>query len=173
MKTFKILFAVILFAGFTTNVAQGQEQATISANATVLQSVTINEETDLEFGNVTIGQNKEVLASDDEAGHFTLMTNTASSISFTLPGNLEALIGGVQRFLPVSFNGNDYGRVTGLNNAGTPEEQFFNPTSVYDLTGSFDHANIFNIYLGGEVTPAANQAAGTYTAEVIMTVENN
>jgi hypothetical protein len=172
MKTFKILFAVIFAITFVSS-SFAQTSDEINANATVLQSATVTGEKDLEFGDVTIGEAKEILASDADAGHFTLMTNTSSSISFTLPENLEATIGGVLRLLPVSFANNNYGLVIGLNNAGEEVTQNFNPTSDYNLTGSFDHANVFDIYLGGEVTPAANQAAGDYTAEVTMTVTYN
>jgi hypothetical protein len=172
MKTFKILFAVIFAITFVSN-SFAQTSDEIKANATVLQSATVTGVSDLEFGEVIIGEEKEILASATDAGHFTLMTNAASSISFTLPENLEASIGGISRLLPVSFANTNYGLVIGLDNAGEEVTENFDPTSDYDLTGSFDHANAFDIYLGGVVTPAANQAAGIYTAEVTMTVTYN
>ena len=175
MKTFKILFAAVLFAGFTTNAfAQVTEEATINANATVLQSAELTAEKDLEFGDVTIGATKAILASADEAGHFILTTNAAGLLTFDLPENLTATIDGQLRELPISFNNDEYGRVVGLDNAGDQLVVDFNPASPYNLeTAAFDHANVFNIYLGGIVSPAVNQHAGAYTAEVTLTVELN
>ena len=175
MKTFKTILTAVLFLTVSNGLMAQASSDEISATATVLASAEVTGVSDLEFGEVTIGLPKAILPFETGSGHFTLRTNASATIEFTFPENLIAEVGGQSRSLPISFDG-DYVRINGQNNAGEEIFELYNPeeNETYDLTtGTFDHANEFDIYVGGSVDPAANQAAGVYSGAITLSVEFN
>jgi len=144
-----ILFCVLL-AG-----AAGPAAAQLSAVGT----------RDLAFGAVIPGVITTVAPTDPvKAGIYTVTANlgTRLRLDFTLPTTLVKPGGGS---MPVNFvNGDCILLETGPG--ATPNTQ--NPKSMKPYTMNF--GNRLGVYLGGNVTPAAGQATGTYTATIVLTV---
>jgi hypothetical protein len=137
------------------------QSTTIQATANVLSAITVTG-TNLAFGNVTPGVAKTVAITDAGAGLFVVTKAAASSValSFTLPTNLTN--GGNN--LPIGT------WTAGWNNtANNPAAATgFTPSSTAS-TVPVGGANLW-VYVGGTVTPAAAQVAGTYQANVVMQI---
>jgi hypothetical protein len=139
--------------------AQG---ATTNVQATVLQAITVTPIQNLTFGNVFPGVAKAIPSQSGSGGRFqaTGQPNANISLSLTLPANL---VSGTN-LLPVgSWTGRHNTVVTGAGSAPT-----FNPLTGVNTT--FSATGFRYVFLGGTVTPAANQAAGLYTAVATLTV---
>jgi hypothetical protein len=163
MRTATVLSAV-LAAGLSVGAArvEAQTSATIQATATVVSAVTVAAGNNLQFGNVTPGVNKTVAIADAGAGRFDVVkaANEGVTLSFTLPTNLTS--GGNN--LPIgSWTG-------GWNTSATPAgATAFTPSAGGTNTTATAGTGIF-VYVGATVSPAAAQAAGSYTGDVTMSV---
>lgn len=162
MRNMKAVSMMVAGLVLSANVLSAQS-ANISATATVLSPIVVTAGNPLAFGNVTPGVAKVVAANAASAGTFSLVGQAAQGIqiSFTLPTNLTS---GVNN-LPIGtwtglFNTTN---VTGSATAFTPSASATNGTTAAG-TGNFF------VWVGGTVTPAAAQAAGTYTGSVTMSV---
>ena len=161
MRTATVL-AFILAAGFSVGAArvEAQNSANIQATATVLSAITVAAGNNLQFGNVTPGVNKTIAIADAGAGRFdvTKAANEGVTLAFTLPTNLTS--GGNN--LPIgSWTG-------GWNTSATPAgATAFTPSAGGTNTTQTAGTGIF-VYVGATVTPAAAQAAGSYTGTVTM-----
>ena len=120
---------------------------------------------DLAFGPVIVGVPSHVPPSHPTRSgqfRFTAPVNSKVRLRFTLPSRLDGPAGAT---LPISFDNNDaIARGTAPNS--TPET--FNPkgASVQMIVPS----PIVNVWIGGTVAPAGNQARGNYTGTIIFTV---
>jgi hypothetical protein len=153
------LTAVALVAVASTASAQS---ATITANATVLQPLTVSNVRNLDFGNVYPGVNKPIAYDAATSGKFSV-TGFASAevnISFTLPTNLSS--GG--NTLPI-------GTWTGCHNTvdATAACTTFTPSSSNTTTNLAAVTGTLFVFVGATVSPAGTQAQGSYTANVTMT----
>jgi hypothetical protein len=120
---------------------------------------------DLKFGAVIPGVAKAVPPSDPvNSGEFEFTATLGNRVQlrFTLPANLTGPAGAL---LPIAFGNND---AIAQGTGPTSVPVTFNPkgTSVFQLVTS----NRILVFLGGRVTPAANQRTGSYTAPVVFTV---
>ncbi|MEZ4423471.1 MAG: hypothetical protein R3E98_08685 [Gemmatimonadota bacterium] len=121
---------------------------------------------DLAFGPVLQGIAGDVLPTDPiRSGQFYFRTpsiGTRIRIRFNLPNRLNGP-GGAR--MNISFANDD---AMAQGTAASSPAVLFNPraTSSFVMTTSRDA----NVWLGGRVTPAANQPVGTYTNTVVMTV---
>ena len=119
---------------------------------------------DLDFGPVIQGIATSVPPTDPiRSGQFYFRTpglGTRIRIQFTLPTRLNGPAGAR---LPISFGAND-AMARGTAPASAPA--FFNPNGavVYQMVTSPDA----NVWIGGRVTPAANQAVGSYTNTIVI-----
>ncbi len=171
MKTFKILFAAIIIAGFATSaMAQtNQDTETINANANVLVAMSVNGDRDLEFGDVSPGVNKTIDWNDEtNGGIFSINAGAGASIefSFTTPSELAHTDGTSSGLTISGWDGN-------WADANDTEEA----TNSVNFTGANNvtvpsTGDIF-IFLGATVEPDNDQVAGSYTAEVTLTAEYN
>ena len=156
--------ALILAIG---GLAQAQpNNATINANATVLQPVTVVAQSDLDFGNVFPGVNKSVTLTDAGAGgwYVTGVTGAEVDLSLTVPLNLDS--GGNN--LPIVFGAAD----AGYNTANDPSSATgFDPGvgATTNLSGAA--LGDLWVWIGGQVQPATNQPAGFYTGTITLTVD--
>jgi hypothetical protein len=144
--------------------AHGQGvNGSITATATVQTPITVTGTQNLSFGNVFPGVAKSVLYSDaTNGGKFSVagQGSTPVTYSFTLPANLTS--GGNN--LPIgSWLG--YENATNSTSGGSAITPSATPTSA-TLSGS----GALFFFLGATVTPPANQAAGSYTGTVTLTV---
>ncbi len=119
----------------------------------------------LDFGIVIRGVQTTVSPNDAiRSGRFYVkhIINRQVQVRFTLPTRLARVGGGAN--LPISFSNTD---AVARGTAGSSVPVTFNPNvaQTFTLTTSAD----FNVNLGGRVSPAANQATGTYNGTVTLT----
>jgi len=147
----------------TSTAAQAQtNNASITATATVLTPINVNGAQQLSFGNVFPGVNKSVAVADlTNAGRFdvTGQANAPVTLSFTLPVTLSSC----SNTLPID----SYAGVRADNNLETGGIGFVPGASN---AATLSAAGLLYIWVGARVTPATNQAQGTYTGTITMTV---
>ncbi len=182
MKTFKILFAAVIIAGFATS-AIAQDDPSITATANVVQEISIDGTTDennLVFGQVTAGNNKAIdvdgdvvlgiASGEEQTGWFRLnkAANTEVQIDLTLPENLVS----DGNDLPIFFDEEQFGQI--INGENTLS---FIPTngvlvSQTNSAGLFA-AETYDIRIGGRVEPETDQAPGSYEGTITLQFEYN
>ncbi|HET6578698.1 MAG TPA: hypothetical protein VFG66_10255 [Gemmatimonadales bacterium] len=151
--------ALMLVGAMSTAQAQATPAtASITATATVAQALTAAKVRDLDFGATFGGIARTVLPTDVSSGEVTLTggANAEVTVSFT---TLPAILTGPGVDIPLTYGAN----AAAYNVAGTRA----GATAFDPSTGSTTRLNnatgLLSIYLGGTVSPAANQVAGTYT----------
>ena len=154
--------SAVLAALLTLAASAAQAQsANINATATVFQAMTVSGARDLDFGNVFPGVAKAVGIAAPTSGQFALTGQNSANVdlSFTLPTDL--VDGGNN--LPI-------GTWTGCHNTSnaTAGCTSFTP-SAGSTASQFSGTGSLWVWVGGTVSPAANQAAGTYTGTVTLT----
>lgn len=155
-----ILWAVAAALLLLPVAASAQATGDVTATATVLTPLSVNGVDDLEFGDVLPGVATTVLPTDLSAGLYDVAGEGDSEIDigFTLPTDL---VGPASATMPISFGNNSAAHSDG----GVP--QFFDPNTGTnaDLSGG-----ALQVFIGGTVTPAFDQAPGSYSSIVTMTV---
>lgn len=152
---------IALVAGIATTAAAQSNSASITATAVVQQPINVVGAANLTFRNVFPGVNATVALTGAGAGRFDV-TGQASApvnLAFTaLPTDLTLAANN----LPVTFTAG----YNGANSAAgaTP----FAPGS--GAAASLSGTGTLFVFLGGTVTPAVNQVAGTYTGTVTLQV---
>jgi hypothetical protein len=130
----------------------------------VTAQVQVNRVDDVRFGNVLAGVAKTVLRTDPSAaGRYDIITppNAFILIRFTLPG---VMMGPGAVTMPLSFAGT----TAGYSDAQSIGSQIgFSPATGTIRRSTDGRASVF---LGSRVTPAAAQAAGSYTANITLTL---
>ncbi len=140
--------------------------AWLGLTASAAAQITVQGVRDLEFGPVMQGVQTTVAPTDPiKSGQFYFRTPSLGSrvrIRFNLPTRLNGPAGAT---MPIRFQNND-AMAQGTGPLSTPA--FFNPNgaAVFRMATSPDA----NVWLGGRVSPAANQPVGTYSATVVMTI---
>jgi hypothetical protein len=141
--------------------------AALAAAPPAAAQVTVTPIRDLAFGSVIVGIPSTVGPSHPtRSGQFriTAPVNTKVQVRFTLPNQLAGPAGAQ---LPINFSSNDAMAVGGWAGA-TPV--IFNPKATRNL--QFTGGTIYNLFIGGTVSPAANQRQGNYAATITLTVTN-
>ena len=160
-KVFKYIF--ILYLTLISVDSYAQVTATITASATVLTGISITSKSDLDFGNdIVPGIQRVVDKTNASSGRFSLSgsPNRQISISFITP---TQLINGVNT-MPITFGSSDAGyQIPGGSVVS------FNPSIVSNA--SFGSQGTMTVFLGGKVTPSANQASGFYTASITVNLQ--
>jgi len=146
-----------------------QERATIQATATVVSSLTIVGNNNLQFGSVTPGVNKSVdKTTIGFAGEWEIAGAPTAEISmaFTLPDSLRTTDSlGAMR---ISFSSTDasYDNGTGGGQAA--------PAGVLNPNGPAAHRlgalGQMLVWIGGMVHPSISQTGGDYAADILLTV---
>ncbi|TVP75446.1 MAG: DUF4402 domain-containing protein [Gemmatimonadales bacterium] len=162
----RVLGSLALTAALVATVpaaAQAQEAASadINATATVLANVSVEGVNDLRFGDILPGFDRTVSPTNSDAGLFRITGagDAPVTLSFTLPGTLT----GPGEPLTVSFDEES----AGFGNMNGTVLERFDPSSTYTLSLSEGGRDIF---LGGTVSTAGDQAAGSYTGQVTLEV---
>lgn len=159
-KSMLLVAATLVFTG--TAVQAQTNNASITATATVQTPINVVAGQQLNFGNVFPGVNKTIAATDlTNGGRFdvTGQASTPVTLSFTLPATLAA---GANTMPIVTYTGVYAGNA--LQTGGVA----FTPAS--GANPSLSAGGALFVWVGAQVQPATNQAAGTYTANVTMTV---
>lgn len=155
MRNSIITFAAAALLALPGAISGQSTTAQIDAIATVVAPIDVQAGVDLDFGVVLPGVPTQVLPVD--GGTFTVAgaINQDVIVTFVLP---PVLLAGALS-MPVSFDGG-YG-------TGAPDTAL-DPTIGSTLnTGA---TGGWNVFLGGTVTPAPDQAAGDYAGTVTLTV---
>jgi hypothetical protein len=163
MRTITRLSLAVAALILTRTVAQAQtNNASITATASVQTPINVVGAQQLAFGNVFPGVNKTVAATDlTNAGRFdvTGQASTPVTLSFTLPATLSS---GGNTMPIVSYTG--VHAQDNVQTAGTG----FAPAS--GATPTLNASGQLWVWVGAQVQPATNQAAGVYTGSITMTV---
>ena len=122
---------------------------------------------DLAFGPVIVGVPSAVGPSHPtRSGQFRITAPIGSRVQvrLTLPGELAGPAGAQ---LPINFASNDAIAIGGWSGS-TPD--VFNPQATRNL--QFTGGTSYNLFVGGTVSPAANQRQGNYAATITLTITN-
>ena len=149
--------------------------ATRSATATIVTPIVVTATTDLAFGSVSPGVTKTVSRTatgvDTTAAIFTIAGDPGSGIlvQLTLPEYMSASSGDRLQLL---FTSTD---CTVDSLAGTPASPGagawvgVNPRALPALKIGITNSST-SIYLGGKIIPQPRQAAGSYSADIVISV---
>ena len=129
--------------------------------------VSVTATRDLAFGVVIVGVPSSVAPSHPtKSGQFRLTAplNSKVQVRFTLP---DELIGPAGAQLPISFGSND---ALALGTAPGSTPITWNPKATRNP--QFQPSTVYNVFIGGTVTPAVNQQQGSYAATITLTITN-
>lgn len=160
----------------TATSARSQDVAVGQAQATVLATLTVTSTQSLDFGNVYQGVAKtQDETSDANSGIFTITGQASANIScfFQLP-EYVALTNGSDR-MPINFSTTDatYSVLAAAapSTPSAPGAGATLNTNPRNLTGTVIGAGgTSQIFIGGKVIPSVNQTAGSYSADIVLTV---
>lgn len=174
MKNLKFFTLAIAILGFTaTSFAQNplgnpQVSATATANANIITPLTIENNRELNFGNIVSGAEGTVTIASTDAGERsqtggaqfpTTVLGTISSAKFTVSGFAGAAYGIT---MPVDD------AIVLKNGSNEMKLKEFTNNAKKVLTGGFE---VF--YVGATLQVGAAQAAGAYTASFDIKVNYN
>ncbi len=170
------LVALATLAMLTVPATQAQDVTTGSASATVLAVLAVSATQALAFGNVYQGVAKtQDETSDANSGIYTITGQASAVISchFQLP-EYVALANGSDR-MTIAFSSTDATfsilAAAAPSTPSAPGAGATLNTNPRNLTGTaIGAAGTSQIFLGGKVIPSVNQAAGAYSADIVLTV---
>lgn len=155
------LALVALVIGLAPLASAQSNSGSITATAVVQQPISVTGAVNLSFGNVFPGVPATVALTDAGAGRYDVAGAASAPVTLsftTLPGNLTF---GANN-LPVVFT-------SGYNATNTAAgATSFAPAG--GATTALSGTGALFVFLGGTVTPAVNQAAGTYTGTITLQV---
>jgi hypothetical protein len=155
--------AAVLAVAPGTASAQNQTDADqITATAVVAAAINVAAVSDLDFGTVMPSFGRTIAFTDGGAGHFQVTGAAAAEVTLEFTVLPTDLSDGVN-LLPVVF--------TALfNTAANPSAgTSFDPATTIPTTTLDATTGEVHVYVGGTVTAAGNQVAGTYSAQVELT----
>ncbi|RKX24806.1 MAG: hypothetical protein DRP45_07415 [Candidatus Zixiibacteriota bacterium] len=169
-----LLVAVLLVTSVADSTAQDFDDRSATARVMTVLSVTATQ--DLNFGKIFGGVPKVMGNDDDDSSAVFSITGEASagiSVQLTLPEYLSLADGSAN--MTIVFN-NSCCSIDTIGTA-TPStvvggfvdiDPRTSPSGV--IVGSGGAANLF---LGGKVLPSANQKAGAYSGDIVLSVSYN
>jgi len=155
-----VALALLLLS--TVMVAAQSNAASIQATAVVQQPINVTGARDLGFGNVFPGINKAIPVTDPNSGRWDVVgqANANVQLTFTLPATLSD---GANTMPIASYDAHH--NTSNSPSGGTNFTPSGAPTSAA-LSGT----GALWVFIGATVSPATNQAAGSYTGSLSMTV---
>jgi hypothetical protein len=170
----KLLAVGVVLAGLLIpSAASPQDVAVGQATATVLAVLSVTATSPLAFGSVYQGVPKTIAKDNAAAGVFTITgeADAVIAIYMQLPDYLSTSSGDDR--MVVAFSTTD----CNVDTTGAADPTGFVATDgwinqdPHNITSaSTVGSGGTNLYLGGSVQPSADQAAGAYSADVVMTV---
>jgi hypothetical protein len=174
-KLLQSLLVLTLTIGFTT-FAYAQPSDQITATTTVDASLNVTGTQDLNFGTLSAGATSDIGITDAGAGQFTVSGNSGSvdlSFSFTNGGELVAdgASGNDGDNIPITFDASDAAwGPDASTQTGTWNPETGSATGV-DIAADGDRT--IYVFIGGSITAASDQIAGTYTETIKLTATHN
>lgn len=161
MRT-SIMFAAAALIALPGAVA-AQVSGSVQAEATVLAPITVANEADLQFGDVLPGLASTVAPASSDAGRFRVSGAGASEVAldFALPTVLTHTTSAST--LPLSFGAGS----AGVGTTAAAVSSTFDPSATFNANLS---GGALFVFIGGTVTPAVSQEAGTYDGTITLTV---
>ena len=163
-KFTKVAVAVAAAITLSTASAEAQQTGNILAKADVLQAITVSFGQDLDFGSVLPGVTSAVdAATNPNAGRWDLSGYNGPganvNISFSA---LPASLTGPGVPIPV-------GSWTGCWIAGAASQVGCTPfVPSAAATATSLSGGLMSVYIGNDITPAANQAPGLYQGTITL-----
>ena len=149
---------------------QAQESATIQALATVVSSLAITGNNNLQFGTVTPGISKAVDKSEPGfAGEWEVTGSVGAEITldFTLPDSL-LLVSDSTNGLPINFSNIDAAFDDGSGGGQLAPSGVLDPNGLG--TERLGAGGQLTVWIGGIVQPRISQTGGDYAEDVILSV---
>ena len=149
---------------------QAQESATIQALATVVTSLSITGNQNLQFGTVTPGISKSVDKTEPGfAGEWSIIGTVGAEITldFTLPDSL-LLVGDTTNGLPIDFGSLDASFDDGSGGGQLAPSGELDPNGL--STERLGAGGTMMVWIGGMVLPRIFQTGGDYAEDVILSV---
>lgn len=170
-----IIILVCLIGRTVSTDLAAQDLAIGSADALVLTAISISATQGLTFGNVQQGVPKTIPEDNSSAAVFRITGASRAGINLRLqlPSYMTHTSGSDRLTIlfdptSVSVDTTAAGDPTGAGISG------WLATDPYSLPGAAVIGSAgTDIYLGGEVVPSPLQTAGTYEAEIVLTVAYN
>jgi len=168
----RCLIALLIIGGISLAgpPVTAQESATIQALATVLSSLSISGENNLQFGNVTPGVNKSVDKSEPGfAGewYITGAPNAEITLDFALPDSL-LLEADSTNGLRIQFNNTDASFDDGSGSGQLAPAGVLDPNGMG--TEDLGTTGEMRVWIGGTVYPRISQTGGDYAEDVVLSV---
>lgn len=157
-----LLLAAAASLLFLPMAVHGQANASIEARAQVLTPLTVTPYQDLDFQNVIPGLNKTVAPGDVTSGRFDLVGSGTLEVQLDFGTLPTSLVSGGDN-LPISFGPSS----AGWGHSLIPGPITFDPAVSHDTDLE---SGALTVWIGGTVSPAANQPAGLYTGNIMLTV---
>jgi spore coat protein U-like protein len=173
--TMRLLMAVLMVC-LLFGSAVAQDVAVATATATVLGTISVSATANLDFGQVLQGVETSTANNSADAAIFDISgeADKGMNLVLILPEYLTKTDGSSR--MDIIFRATDASvDTTGASSpttmAGSKGWQNTNPFSL--PAGAIIGSSGTSIYLGGTVRPSANQPAGTYEGDVVLTVAYN
>jgi hypothetical protein len=147
-----------------------QESATIQALATVVSSLSITGDNNLQFGTVTPGVSKAVDKSEPGfAGQWSIVGAIGAEITldFTLPDSL-LLVGDSTNGMPTMFGPLDASWDDGSGGGQLAPSGVLDPNGLG--TERLGASGQMTVWIGGLVNPRIAQTGGDYAEDVVLSV---
>jgi uncharacterized protein DUF4402 len=160
-----VVGAALLLGAMSTAQAQATPAtASIQATATVQTALTATPVRALDFGSTFGGIARTVLPTDVTSGEVAFGGGPNAEITITFT-SLPASLTGPGTAIPLTYGTS----AAATNPAGTRAgATTFDPSAPRTVRLN-NSTGLLSLYLGGTVTPPANQAAGTYTGTANLT----
>lgn len=169
---FIALFSTIFF--FNVN-SQTHESTTLSVNATVLSALSITNDADADFGNISATTTGEVFLDPQGASSsYVGATATAGQLSVAGNGTQSILIGWPSTITLSDGAGNDMTLTLAVSGKGTDSQS---ESTDLSLDGNYSTVSLvlgaYYLWVGGSLGTLNNQPSGVYTGTADFTVEYN
>jgi hypothetical protein len=155
------LFALAMILVGVSAYAQKSASTSAAATTTVIRSLSIDKNQDLDFGRVAQGVTETIAWTSSKAVKFTVLGEDLENvnITFAAPSVLTHTNGTAT--LPLT----SYVKQNASDDAAAAWEIASGATVGLNATGNY------YVYLGGQVSPAANQTRGFYSGDFTINVE--
>lgn len=172
----RILVVLLVALLLSASQSVGQDAAVGQAQATVLAVLQVTAASSLDFGNVMQGVRKSIANSNDSAAIFEISGEAGAGVEAYLQLPEYMSISDNSDRMRITFGATDCSiDTTGAGSpSGMTSGKGWQNENPYSLPSAIILGSLgTDFYLGGTVWPSVSQRAGSYTADIIITVAYN